>query len=353
MNARLSTATPVFGETVRRKLSMFQMQTINTESYSLLAGLPWGQPPQRRNVEKDGFRRGNRSGASLSDLSMVHPETVVASSQDLGWHNIRVLQVCHSYGDMDVPPLENHCMIVQLEPSLHVSASIGGHDFDGSLSWGDIAIIPAGAHSRWRWHNSNSHDALHIYLHPLFLQKTTEMCDLNQAEIAIGPQLALRDEQLSHIAMSLLCELKEENVMGSLYAGSVASLLAMQLVRRYSSLNDVRIRRGGMAPHKLREAIKFIGDNLEQEQDIALAVVAEKVGMSRYHFSRVFKQSMGLSPISYIAQQRIERAKKLLAETDVPIAEIALRTGFSGQSHFTTSFRRLMGLTPRSFRRGI
>jgi AraC family transcriptional regulator len=50
--------------------------------------------------------------------------------------------------------------------------------------------------------------------------------------------------------------------------------------------------------------------------------------MSRYHFSRAFKQSMGLSPIHYIVQQRIERAKKLLAETALPIADIALRAGF-------------------------
>jgi AraC family transcriptional regulator len=60
-----------------------------------------------------------------------------------------------------------------------------------------------------------------------------------------------------------------------------------------------------------------------------------------------------LSPINYITRQRIERAKRLLAETELPISEIALRTGFSSQSHFTTSFRRLAGVTPSSFRRGV
>ena len=68
---------------------------------------------------------------------------------------------------------------------------------------------------------------------------------------------------------------------------------------------------------------------------------------------RAFKQSMGMTPTNYIAERRIEGATKLLQETDLPIAEIALRSGFSSQSHFTTSFRRVAGATPRAFRATI
>ena len=75
--------------------------------------------------------------------------------------------------------------------------------------------------------------------------------------------------------------------------------------------------------------------------------------MSYFHFSRAFKQSMGMSPTNYIAERRIEGAKKLLQETELPISEIALRVGFSSQSHFTTSFRRVAGATPKAFRATI
>jgi AraC family transcriptional regulator len=333
---------------------MFQTQTINDESCSLFAGQFWEKPSQSSKVKRFGDRTRDRLRGSLSDLSQIQPEAVITSSQTLGWQNIRVLHMRHTNREMEIPPLESHCMILSLGPhgpQPDASASIDGYDFGRRLSPGEIAIIPAGVPSHWRWDSSRPQETLHIYLHPGFVQKTAETCNLNHGQIAIEPQLGIRDEQLSYLAMSLLYELKEANVVGRLYADSVASVIAIQLVRRYSCLKEVRITRGGMAPHKLRRAVEHITDHLEQEQEVSLAVVAEEVGMSYYHFSRSFKQSIGLSPINYITRQRIERAKRLLAETELPISEIALRTGFSSQSHFTTSFRKLAGVTPSSFRR--
>jgi AraC family transcriptional regulator len=73
--------------------------------------------------------------------------------------------------------------------------------------------------------------------------------------------------------------------------------------------------------------------------------------MSYFHFSRTFKQSIGKSPNNYIVSRRIENAKRLLANSNSPIADIALQVGFASQSHFTTMFRRLTGRTPKVFRR--
>ena len=329
---------------------MFQTRSINGESYSALK--------PRQNGKAKIFDEGmiNHLEGLLSDLSQMQSEEVITSSQDLGWQNIRVLHMRHTNREMEMPALVNHSLILPLGPleaRSCASVSIEEYEMERRLSPGEIAIIPAGVSSLWRWQNSRQREVLHIYLDPQFVQKTAEACDLNHGQIAIDPQLGVRDEQLSYLAMSLLYEMKEENVVGRLYADSVAFVVAMQLIRRYSCLKDVRISRGGMAPQKLRRAIGYISDHLDQEQEISLAVVAEEVGMSYYHFSRAFKQSMGLSPINYITHQRMERAKRLLLETELSIAEIALRAGFSSQSHFTTSFRRLAGVTPRSYRRGV
>lgn len=305
---------------------------------------------EKESVKMCSAQRFRLPQVSVSDLAVIYPEAVVASSQELGWQNIRAIEMSHELTEWAMPPLENHCIIIQTGPAVQLSAQIDGHSFDRCVQPGEITIVPAGLPSQWRRKDAGVNDTLHLYLHPHFVRTTAASCDLNHGQISIEPQLGVSDEHIHHIGMSLLCELKEANVVGRLYADSLATVLAMQLVRRYSYLKDVNMSRGGMAPRRLRKAIEFINDNLDKEQTVALAAVAEAVGMSYFHFSRAFKQSMGVSPNVYMIEQRIGRAKRLLSETDLPIAEIALRVGFASQSHFTTTFRRLAWTTPKAFR---
>lgn len=305
---------------------------------------------ERRSVKTCEARRLRLQQNSVSDLSLVYPEAVVASSEALGWQNIRAVELRHGLTEWEMPPLENHCIVIQTGPAVNLSVRIDGQNFDGLVRPGEIIVVPAGMPSRWRLNDADANETLHLYLHPHFVRTTAQSSDLDHGQVSIEPQFGVTDEHIHHIGMSLLCELKEANLVGRLYADSLASVLAMQLVRRYSYLKDVHMSRGGMAPRKLRKAIEFINDNLDKEQAVALAAVAGAVQMSYFHFSRAFKQSMGVSPNVYMIEQRIERAKRLLAETDLPIAEIALRVGFASQSHFTTTFRRLAWTTPKAFR---
>jgi AraC family transcriptional regulator len=227
---------------------MLNTQPVDAGIYSPLLGLSWQQISEGDTANTSVSLSGNGPGTSLSDLSSVYPETVIASSQDLVWHNIRVLQVHHEYSEMDLPPFDNHCVVVDLESAAPTSASIDGHDFDSFISRGDIAIIPAGTSSHWHWADSGPHDNLQLYLHPQFVQKTAEMCDLSHGQIVFPPRFGVRDEQLSHLAMSLLHELKEANLDGRLYADSIASVLAIQLLRRYSPLKLCVSGRADRAP---------------------------------------------------------------------------------------------------------
>ncbi|MBD3883295.1 helix-turn-helix transcriptional regulator [Phormidium tenue FACHB-886] len=68
-------------------------------------------------------------------------------------------------------------------------------------------------------------------------------------------------------------------------------------------------------------------------------------------FANLFKQAMGISPHRYVIQQRVERAKSLPSKTDLAIADIALRVGFSSQSHLTQQFKRFTGMTPKQVHR--
>ena len=69
-----------------------------------------------------------------------------------------------------------------------------------------------------------------------------------------------------------------------------------------------------------------------------LSDLAAVVGMGKFHFSRLFKSSTGCSPYTYVLQRRVEKAKKMLRYSNIPICEIALECGFGNQSHLTKHF---------------
>ena len=326
------------------------MQGVNSATDQAFAGR--FERPGRESDERDavGFRRPDGSGRRPSDAGEVYPEAVVASSRDLDWRHIRVLKMCHTGGELVVPPLEHHAIVVHLRPSVDVRRRIGGRELDGRVRPGEVTIVPAGDESEWCWDADQSVHALHLYLHPSFLRSAAAACGLQPNLIAIEPQSGIRDAQIRYLAMSLLHEMGEASVVGNVYAESLATVLAMRLVRHYSCVRDVRVRKGGMAPGKLRRALEFINEKLEDEDEFSLADVAEAVRVSYNHFFRAFKQSMGLSPNQYIVERRVERAKGLLTETQMPIADISFRVGFSSQSHFTSTFRRMTGATPRVYR---
>jgi len=99
---------------------------------------------------------------------------------------------------------------------------------------------------------------------------------------------------------------------------------------------------------RLRRVTQYIQENLQQE--LRLAELSALVHMSPYHFARLFKQSTGVPPHRFLVRCRMDEARALLEARAVPIAEIARLVGFRTPSHFTTTFRRLAGMTPSAYR---
>ncbi|MBC6416125.1 MAG: helix-turn-helix transcriptional regulator [Bdellovibrionales bacterium] len=81
--------------------------------------------------------------------------------------------------------------------------------------------------------------------------------------------------------------------------------------------------------------------------------MASVVAMSPYHFSRLFKESIGKTPMQFVQEHRIDEAKVLLKNLNLPIIDIANRCGFSDQSHFSKVFKKVSGMSPKSFRKSI
>ncbi len=125
-----------------------------------------------------------------------------------------------------------------------------------------------------------------------------------------------------------------------------------RVMKRYSDCGMANVqskRTGGMNKFRLGRVQQYIEDRLADA--LTLHELAEVAGMSASNFARSFKQSVGQSPLRYVMLRRVERAKVMLAQTEMPIAEIAYACGFAGQAHLTRCFRETMGTTPAVFRR--
>ena len=120
---------------------------------------------------------------------------------------------------------------------------------------------------------------------------------------------------------------------------------------------NIRYRRGGgklsqKRPHLPEKTLKTIVDHIEKEISSVISVseMAEIATQSRFHFARTFRASTGRSPHSYIVDSRLHRAESLLSETNASLSKIANDSGFNSQSHFTTTFKKRIGITPGQYR---
>lgn len=133
--------------------------------------------------------------------------------------------------------------------------------------------------------------------------------------------------------------------MDQLLADSLVAALAMRVAQR--SARRAQERQPDLPRSRLRRVIEYIEAHLDG--NLSLAELAEVACLSPCHFSRSFKQGMGVGPQRYTVQRRVERAKALLRQGDESLASIAAAVGFADQSHFTAAFRRETGTTPGRF----
>jgi AraC family transcriptional regulator len=163
-----------------------------------------------------------------------------------------------------------------------------------------------------------------------------EMCSFRQ------------DSQVIQILATLASEWDRPDQINSAYIESILFQLSIHLVRQYSKSVDSVIRHCGMSPSRLNKVLEYVAAGLEEQ--LRLAAMAQVAGISPYYFCREFKKTMGVTPYGYIVQQRIDRAKALLRNTSMSITEIGAQLLFATPSHFTATFRKLVGCTPSVFR---
>lgn len=275
--------------------------------------------------------------------------TPLLSSRDQGWENIVVEQFQHPSGEGRIYYSDEHsiCLSLASRP-VRLLQIKGGKTHMGLYGKGDVAITPAETPFFARWEGDDHY--LQIRIASRFIQQVArEALALDPDRLELVPSFRIRDPQIESIGLLLLAELKQQHVGSQLYIESLANVLAVHLLRQHAADKpDLPRYEGGLPQRQLLQVLEYINDHLDQ--DIKLADLSALLGMSPFHFSHLFKQSIGTSPYQYLLQQRIERAKQWLKQTDRSILEIALLCGFNSHSHLSRQFRQLTGMTPKAYR---
>ncbi len=298
--------------------------------------------------------------AAFPNVARALPGPAVVESSRRTWDGVEAVRFRPVSEEISVPALSNHLVVLHLGPPVAVAQRAGGGRLSERLvGTGGSAVLPAGLASEWRWggRGEGRADSLHLYLAPALIREAAEGIGVEPDLVEIVGGLDPYDPQIERIGLSLLPELEaEEPLGGGLFADALSRALAVHLLREHSTLGG-RARRaaysepgGGLPGLALKRATDYVGDNLAG--DLALAGIARAANTSPYHFSRLFKRSTGLSPHQYVIRQRVERARELLTNTDLPLHEVAEAAGFAHQSHMGHHLKRLLGVSPTRLRNG-
>ena len=205
-------------------------------------------------------------------------------------------------------------------------------------------ILPAERENTWRWDAGT--DELHLYVAPRWLAEMAGR--IGRAAPVPEARFAFEDRLLRSLAEALLAERRNGGLGGALYRAAVSETIALHLLRTCCSVGEVPAP-ARLAPAALRRVRELV--EAELHCDLTVDDLATAAGLSRAHFARAFRAATGETPHGYVRQRRVERARRLLAATDLEAATIAGLTGFSSPSHFGRVFKAATGVTPASYRR--
>ncbi len=192
-------------------------------------------------------------------------------------------------------------------------------------------------------------DVLHLHIpNEVIAECARHAHPRGSVSLPVGASTA-RDPAIERLGMALLGADEFGNPFGRLYADSISIAIVTRLLDTAGKTNPASRRTpSSLASWRLKRVIEYIDANLSES--ISLMELGSVAGLTRMHFAAQFRSSTGLRPHEYLMRSRVERAQELLRSSNQPIREVALQVGFQNQAHFTTTFKRFVGLPPRAWR---
>jgi AraC family transcriptional regulator len=288
--------------------------------------------------------------SSADSIEAILADSVVRSSRVDGWDGFEVMTARIPGDGFEVDGLRSHTLAINIGRPFALDARIDGRRREGAMPAGAMKIVAAGPRSVWRWQAGAPIDMLHVSIEDTAL--LAYAADLDLARPELGTRVGFEDPVLLQTAQALAHEVADESGTRSLVVDGLRIDLILRLLDGYSSLADGvgRLSPTRLGSRTLRLLDEYVHAHLESP--IRIGDLAALAGLSRFHFARVFRASVGQTPHQYVLERRLTRARELVRSSDVPLRDVAAMTGFADQSHLTRTFKRSFGTTPATLRAG-
>jgi AraC family transcriptional regulator len=281
------------------------------------------------------------------DAARVLLQAPLVASYHTGWKGLTFTHYCHPpHKTVEHCLLQHSLVITDPKSCFQAERCLDGKFKHYAHGNGRVDVIPAFLYHWTNWDQEVEFSVIAIC--PTLLNQTTQ--ELMQREIELIPQFSINDPVIQQLALALKTEIQTGCMSGRLYGESLGTALAARLVQNYAaSKPSLEFKANGLPQSQLKQVIDYMKANLTQ--DLSILDLATLTSMSESHFSRSFKQSVGIAPYQYLMQQRVERAKQLLEKQSIAISDIALDCGFANQTHLTKVFRQMTGITPKAYQK--
>ena len=247
--------------------------------------------------------------------------------------------------ELVVDSLSDHLIVIHTTPQpVEVIERADSLRFQGLAQAGSININSAGSMAACRW--SEAISFIRLDLSPKLIKQVAEQTDINfRSSYELINTAHTHDAKILQISQWLLAEQNHGVAGGKLYVDSLLNLLAVHLLRTYTTQFQETRSPSNLTQQQVARAIDYMHSHLNQ--DISLEVLAQTVNVSSSHLRRLFKQATGMAPHQYLISLRVNRAKELLLTRSFSVNQVAAEVGFADQSHLHRHFKRMFGVSPK------
>ncbi|WP_432734584.1 helix-turn-helix transcriptional regulator [Maridesulfovibrio sp. FT414] len=290
----------------------------------------------------DYYHAGPLSG--MADGCGIEPLERISSSEGLNWQGVFVQRSRIAGFEMNEFSTPFHCFALLTDGPFSMEIVKGRNRYLVTTAPGQMYVRPAGFKISAR--SNQPREFVQLALDSSRLASAFSG-EVQGGSMSFRPGIGIDDPRLKALIEAFAAEAEAGGPNGSLFVDSLATALAVHYISNYAdnAVLDESARK--ISPLQMERIVEYMDAHLGS--NLTLEDLSHEIGMSKFYFSRLFKEETGVSPYQFYLSRRLDKARHLLDEGRKSITEIAHQLNFSDQSHFSRVFRKKYGINPKAY----